>query len=105
MEFNDTLREQVKEILTDQPLARDSDAVLRYYWLVAHFKDPRLLTAHELLRAIEHGTIPKMEAVTRTRRWVQDAEPALRGTKYEARSEHQDRVVEELGYGVPAHAR
>lgn len=96
MKITDTLRDQVKEILEKHPAARGSDNVIWYYWLTLFHCEPEHLSVYELLRRMETNEIPKLEAMTRTRRYLQDKFPHLRPSDYEERKRHEEDVRADL---------
>lgn len=99
MHVTESLRDQVKTILAEQPASRDDDQVLMFFWLQYYSAfAPSQLTVQHYLKLQRHGKVPKMQALTRTRRWAQQHDEDLRGAEYDARTEHQDTVKAELGY-------
>lgn len=100
MKIADSLRGEVENILRHKPSARSSDNILFYWWLQRYYRPSEGISAKDFLEAMEKGKIPKFEAMTRTRRWVQDKHEELRSPDYEARKEHEKDVQLDLGYGT-----
>lgn len=84
MEDLNTISEKVKQILEDEPAARDSDNLL--FWKIAHDTlegqglDIDTMSFTELFLSLNSYGIPKFETVGRIRRKIQSDFPELKGT-------------------------
>ena len=83
----------VKSLLEERPATRDSDNILIclvYSKLGYSFKKPFC----EIMEAVEHSKLPTMESITRCRRKLQEKYPHLRGDKYNARMDEEQKYIE-----------
>lgn len=91
------IKDTVKEILELHPKSRDNEADLLFWvWRRQGLKQNH--TIAQLYINLEDGTYATPESVTRARRTLQKEFPELRGNKYKARMEEQQRVKKDLGY-------
>lgn len=70
----------VKQILIDEPLARNSDMYL--YLKVCQKLNPSALTKPfwNVISALKHHNLPPFETVRRTRQKIQEKQPELAGS-------------------------
>ncbi len=92
------LKEQVKTVLTNVPLTRDSDEALLAQLLKLMGFNTAEMTVQRLLQGMHNKTCPNWESVGRYRRMCQKEFPELQGTKYEERHAEQASVLDDLGY-------
>lgn len=88
----------IKSILTESVIARESDYALYKFLLVKLGIDPKAITADALLIGMYKGLYPSWESVGRCRRKLQEDNPELRGSNWDKRHKEQDAVRSELGY-------
>ena len=92
------IKDTVKYLLNRHPVLRDDDnRLIINVWL----KEDTLIlqsgfqyVANELIS----GGLSSPESITRARRALQKEFPELRGEKYKARMQEQERVKKDLGY-------
>ena len=89
--------DQVKQILTEFPVAQDDDMKLYAIFLYKN----KLVSVEErfydVITQAKKNKLPPYESVTRARRKVQENEPSLRGKRYAARKKEEEEYREFYG--------
>jgi len=84
----------VKQVLTDNRAARDSDAlVLRDTYRKINSKISAL-TYDYFWGLIHDKTLPSVESVVRARRLIQEKDIDMRGDNYDLRHKHEEHIRE-----------
>ena len=91
--------DQVKNILTQYPVAQDDDMKLYAIFLYSNKCVDREERFYDVLTSAKKRKLPSYEGVTRARRKVQENEPSLRGKRYAARKKEEEEYKE--FYGEP----
>ena len=86
--------DQVKDILTRFPSARDDDMILYAQFLYQNNCVGRGELFYKVLVTAKQRKLPSYEGVTRARRKVQEKEPDLRGERYRARQHEEEEYHE-----------
>lgn len=89
-----TYYDQVKSILTFYPETRDDDMKLYAKFLEMGDLVSKYETFYDVLNNAKQRKLPSYEGITRSRRRIQELEPALRGTKYAHRKQKEDEYHE-----------
>lgn len=92
--------DQVREILTRLPIARENDrALIVAFWRVEQPMLCNFSNAETLLRALANKELTEPEVITRARRKVQVQQPELRGhnkpQRYEAAEDVRQHINDE----------
>jgi len=94
---------KIEELLRSKAYLRDCDKKLTthiwYRQLLEHNIDPENYTTTDFLRLYADGKISTDATVIRLRAKLQEEYPELRGQKYLARLQKQEKVKKDLGYG------
>lgn len=95
-----TMQQRVIQLLKSNAAYRDDDnKLVARIWnnhLEQMEKDPRTITAYEMLCLYAIGDIPTADAITRARRKVQEENPELRGSKWEERQKEAKDFAEQV---------
>ena len=80
----------VRQILLDNPAARDDDMLLYGAFLAKYLIVHPSEYFYDVLRTAKQRKIPSYESITRARRKVQEKEPLLQGKRRKARMEEEE---------------
>lgn len=98
----DKTKDKVKDYLRRYKFLQDDDnrlvTTVWYFEMKENGYTPDQMTGTDALRIIASGELTTAEAITRARRKMQEENPELRGTKWHERHNHQEDVIEQLGY-------
>tara|TARA_R100000963_G_C4626167_1_gene92371 strand:- start:237 stop:548 length:312 start_codon:yes stop_codon:yes gene_type:complete len=98
-------KDEVKQLLIDNPHLRDSDQKLiaTYWWNELKRKqiDPNKMNGLEFMQMFANNKLTNIKTIERMRRKLQEECPELRGKIYNARKGViQDQWKKDLGYEV-----
>ena len=94
--INQDLATRVEYILNKWPLTKDNDMLLvaQYWALESQFTANH--SAYDVFNAMKTGKFSSFESITRSRRKLQELNPALRGITWEKRHNRQTEVIENV---------
>jgi hypothetical protein len=99
-----SLRARITKHLTNNPRTRDNDNLLiTLIWsneLNRLGVDPKEDSFAEAMKHLLSGKLTSPESIRRTRQFIQQSIPGLRGNKYAARQASQEQVKQDLIYSV-----
>ena len=94
--------EKVANVLVKYPGTKDDDRLLCvYYWheeLIEQGKSPSNMDTPDFFLMYTYGGLTEAQTITRLRRKLQMEVPELRGAKWKAKQEKQEKVKKDLGY-------
>lgn len=98
--FSQTMKERVADLLRTVPATRDNDGylyalILNGDLLIAGF-EPNKLPSVELLRMMKAGAVSNPESVRRMRQKIQEEYSELRGAGYGGRKAKAEKVRQEI---------
>lgn len=82
--------DEVKDILTKYPLARDDDMLLYGFFLYLNQLVGKEERFYSVIAESKKRGLPSYEGITRARRKVQEKEPSLRGERYKQRKKAEE---------------
>lgn len=90
-------KDLVEELLRQSPYLRDHDGALLASAIINQVGPMRILkmSALDLLKEMEEGTLPHFESVRRCRQKLQEHNPELRGERYLDRTKELEPEVRE----------
>jgi len=92
--LKETTKAIVKQILTENTIARDDDMELYIAFIKNRIKEYNEYSAEQLLDMIQF-TIPKFETISRVRRLLQNQHHELRGVLYKFRKEKLTKKIKD----------
>jgi len=88
----------IEKLLDENPALRDNDRRLlaNVYKIWLKTKDKEKISALEFLKLIASGEVPHSETIRRSRQKLQQAQPRLRGERYQERQDLGEEVRQDI---------
>jgi hypothetical protein len=86
-----------KLLISKEELKNDDLRLIANVWY-SEIMDAQNMSAFEFLQLLSKGKLSNPESIRRIRAKLQEENPSLRGSNYNARQAEQKNVREELGY-------
>jgi hypothetical protein len=95
-----TIKENVKQLLIEEPKLRDNDNALCFYYYNKICKISYNVALIDFYLDRDVYKLPSEQTITRLSRQLQEQNPELRGKEWEKRQRKVKKVQKELGYNV-----
>ena len=95
-----TIKENVKQLLTNDKVARDNDSYFCYFYYRTFCGINKKTKVLDFYLQRGNKKIPSEQTITRLSRQLQEQNPELRGKEWEKRQRKVKKVQKELGYNV-----
>jgi len=97
-----TMEQRIREIFTKFPETKDDDNKLTAEVFKQLISDHHVTVDHPihlLLEMLSDGKLGAIETIRRTRQWLQEKHPELRGNRYDERHGLEKEFREQLTFG------